>query len=307
MDKKRINKTNIFKIVAAILGIVILVGVAMRESNRNKVEAPDVEPEVTTTITTPVTTLVSTSINTTTENTTTVNTSAIASETTTEITTEETTTEIVTDALVIEVVPETEAPKAEQTANAEEVIETEPIIEVQPVETEKQEEYLVYKESTHYIHKNTCRWNKDDAYKVDDVSGLEARLCSECKPECTGYTEYIEPVPEVPAISDYDYALLCKIVACEYGGMADVYERAKIVASVMNQSKCTGDSIETCLYRSCVPWGFCPWNDYFCGGTIYYGDMSDAVDYYFNNPGEFQYWDCDSWWGDGYYNHFYKA
>lgn len=182
MDKKRINKTDIFKIVAAILGIVILVGIAMRESNRNKVEAPDAEPEVTTAITTPVTTLVST----TTENTTTVNTTI---ETTTEITTEETTTEIVTDAPVIEVVPETEAPKAE------EVVETEPIAEVQPVETEKQEEYLIYKESTHYIHKNTCRWNKGDAYRVDDVTGLEARLCGECNPQCEGYVEYSEPTP----------------------------------------------------------------------------------------------------------------
>ena len=186
MDKKRINKTDIFKIVAAILGIVILVGVAMRESNRNKVEAPDVEPEVTTTITTPVTTLVSTSISTTTENTTIV--------TTTEITTEETTTttEIVTDAPVIEVAPETEAPKAE------EVVETEAPVKVQPVETEKQEEYLVYKESTHYIHKNTCRWNKGDAYRVDDVTGLEARLCTECNPICEGYTEYIPPEPVKP-------------------------------------------------------------------------------------------------------------
>lgn len=183
MDNKRINKTDIFKIVAAILGIVILVGVAMRESNRNKVEAPDVEPEVTTAITTPVTTLVST----TTENTTTANTS----ETTTEITTENTTTttEIVTDAPVIEVVPETETPKAE------EVVNTEPIVEVQPVETEKQEEYLVYKESTHYIHKNTCRWNKGDAYRVDEVTGLEVRLCSECNPQCEGYVEYSEPTP----------------------------------------------------------------------------------------------------------------
>lgn len=192
MDKKRINKTDIFKIVAAILGIVILVGVAMRESNRNKVEAPDAEPEVTTTITTPVTTLASTSISITTENTTTVNTSAIASETTTEISTEETTTEIVTDAPVIEVVPETEAPKVE------EAVETEAPVEVQPVETEKQEEYLVYKESTHYIHKNTCRWNKGDAYRVDDVTGLEARLCSECNPVCEGYIEYSEPIKETP-------------------------------------------------------------------------------------------------------------
>lgn len=194
MDKKRINKTDIFKIMAAILGIVILVGVAMRESNRNKVEAPDVKPEVTTAITTSITTLVSTSIITTTENTTTANTS----ETTTEVTTEET-TEIVTDAPVVEVVPETEAPKAE------EVVETEAPVEVQPVETEKQEEYLVYKESTHYIHKNTCRWNKDDAYRVDDVTGLEARLCTECNPVCEGYVEYSEPAPNTDNMTYVGY------------------------------------------------------------------------------------------------------
>ena len=197
MDSK-INKTDIFKIVAAILGIVILVGVALRESNRNRVEAPEAEPEVTTIVTTtettPVTTLVSTSAVTTTENTT-VTTMVTTTE---EITT---TTEIVTDAPVEnEVVPETETPKAE-----EPVIETEAPVEVQPVETEKQEEYLVYKESTHYIHKNTCRWNKDDAYRVDDVTGLEARLCSECNPQCEGYVEYSEPTPSTDNMTYVGY------------------------------------------------------------------------------------------------------
>jgi hypothetical protein len=188
MDKKRITKAEIFKVIAAILGIVILVGVALKESDRNKIEAPDVEPEVTT-ITTTETTPVTTP----------VNTSAVTTTTTEVITTEETTTEtttevttIITDAPVENVVPETEAPKEEP------IVNTESIVEVQPIETEKQEEYLVYKESTHYIHKNTCRWNKGDAYRVDDVTGLEARLCSECSPQCEGYTEYVEPVKETP-------------------------------------------------------------------------------------------------------------
>lgn len=286
------NKERI--ISAAFITLVIVGLCKWCYDDVNKVETPDVAvTEVTTTnITTETTTGVTTSCTTscTTTLNTTVETTEISAEPTTELVTESPVTEIPTTEVIIE------EPK------------NEPVIEV-PVAEEPApvEEYLVYKESTHYIHRNTCRWNKDDAYRVDDVTGLEARLCTECNPQCEGYTEYIPPEPEVPAISDYDYTLLCKIVACEYGGMADVYERAKIVASVMNQSKYTGDSIETCLYRSCVPWGFCPWNDYFCGGTIYYGDMSDAVDYYFNNPGEFQYWDCDSWWGDGYYNHFYKA
>lgn len=191
------NKERI--ISAAFITLVIVGLCKWCYDDVNKVEAPDVEPEVTTAITTPVTTLVSTSAIITTENTTTANTSAIASETTTEITTEETTTEIVTDAPVEEVVPETEAPKVE------EVVETEAPVEEQSVETEKQEEYLVYKESTYYIHKNTCRWNKSDAYRVDDVTGLEARLCTECNPVCEGYTEYIPPEPVKPDKNNMTY------------------------------------------------------------------------------------------------------
>lgn len=102
-------------------------------------------------------------------------------------------------------------------------------------------------------------------------------------------------------ISDREYELLCKIVASEYGGMSDVGERAKIVASVMNQSYRTGQSIENCLYTSCVPWGFCPDNTWYCSGSVYYGDMADAVDYYFANQNTiFGNWQADSWYASGY-------
>lgn len=102
-------------------------------------------------------------------------------------------------------------------------------------------------------------------------------------------------------ISDREYELLCKIVASEYGGMSDVGERAKIVASVMNQSYRTGESIESCLYTSCVPWGFCPDNTWYCSGSVYYGDMADAVDYYFANQNTiFGDWQADSWYASGY-------
>jgi len=102
-------------------------------------------------------------------------------------------------------------------------------------------------------------------------------------------------------ISDREYELLCKIVASEYGGMSDVGERAKIVASVMNQSYRTGQSIENCLYTSCVPWGFCPDNTWYCSGSVYYGDMADAVDYYFANQNTiFGDWQADSWYASGY-------
>lgn len=111
--------------------------------------------------------------------------------------------------------------------------------------------------------------------------------------------------------TEYEYDLLCRLVASEYGGMSSVTERAKIVAAVVNQTERFGGDIESCIYRSCVPWGFNPSRDYYCG--VYYQNMSDAVDYYIEN-GEANfyssgYWqeDADSWWGDGRYNHFYKA
>ena len=101
-------------------------------------------------------------------------------------------------------------------------------------------------------------------------------------------------------VTAYEYTLLCKIVCSEYGSMQDVYERAKIVASVMNQSARLGKSIEACLYQTCVPWGFNIWGEYFCGG-IHYSQMADAVDYYFaNRYTVFADWQADSWYGSGY-------
>lgn len=108
----------------------------------------------------------------------------------------------------------------------------------------------------------------------------------------------IKQVASLP-VTAREYELLCKIVANEYGGMKDVYERAKIVASVMNQSYRTGMSIESCLNTFCVPWGFNPYNTYYCG--VHYTTMSDAVDYYFANKNTvFAGWQADSWYGSGY-------
>lgn len=110
--------------------------------------------------------------------------------------------------------------------------------------------------------------------------------------------EHTESENTLP-VTDYEYKLLCKIVCSEYGGMADVQERAKIVASVMNQSARMGKSIEQCLYQTCVPWGFNINGEYFCGK--HYTDMADAVDYYFANRNTvFADWDADSWYGSGY-------
>lgn len=66
-----------------------------------------------------------------------------------------------------------------------------------PIVTETEavvtEEYVVYKPSTKYAHRSTCRWNKDDAYRCDDFSDLETRICTECNPDIGDHIEYQAP------------------------------------------------------------------------------------------------------------------
>lgn len=160
------------------------------------------EPETTTTFTT-TTTDITTTTNITTSGTTAVTTtSAITSaDTTTETATETT----VTEAPQEEQKPETNAPETEAPKQEEPQPEPEPEPIKEPERAEPAEEFLVYKPSTYYIHRSTCRWNKGDAYRVDSVEGLEARLCTECNPECEGFTEYIAPAEEAPSPDGLTY------------------------------------------------------------------------------------------------------
>ena len=175
------NKERI--ISAAFITLVIVGLCKWCYDDVNKVEAPEVAvTEVTTT-------------NVTTETTTGVTTSCTTS-CTTEITTENTTE--VTTTPVTEQVTEAVNTQAEIVVNNDTPPENNQPVEEPQEEPALVEEYLVYKPSSYYIHKNTCRWNKDDAYRVDDVTGLEARLCTECNPVCEGYTENIPPEPVKP-------------------------------------------------------------------------------------------------------------
>lgn len=69
-------------------------------------------------------------------------------------------------------------------------LETTTIIESAP------KEYVVYKPSTHYIHKSTCHWVTSECYKIEDTKGISARQCTECCPEMEIINEYEEPVIE---------------------------------------------------------------------------------------------------------------
>lgn len=278
------------KTIASVMGLFIALCMVSCSGGKDN-SVSDVE-EVTTVSTSIVTTVGTSSV--TTSNTT-LTTTPVTSEVTTSVTTE--------------AVVETEAEKLpeQQTYDDPEPVKEKYVEPSEEKNPEPIEEYLVYKASTKYLHKNTCRWNCGDAERIDSVEGVELRICEECNPEAEGYIPYEPPTASECGISDYDYTLLCKVVASEAGGL-NLYERACVVASVINQRDRMGMSIEDCLYVSCVPWGFCPWNDYFCGGSVYYADMADAVDYYFAHVDtEFAYWDADSWWGDGSHNSFYRA
>ena len=277
------------KTIASVMGVFFaLLMVSCSEGKEHSVTNVEEVTTVSTSIVTTVTTSTTTSG-------TTLTTTPVTSNVTT------------TETEVTEAETEPEKLPSQQTYDDPEPVKEQYVEPVEEENSEPVEEYLVYKPSTKYLHKNTCRWNCGDAYRVDTVEGLEVRICEECDPEAEGYIPYEPPTASECGISDYDYTLLCKVVASEAGGL-NLYERACVVASVINQRDRMGMSIESCLYESCVPWGFCPWNDYFCGGTVYYADMSDAVDYYFAHADtEFAGWDADSWWGDESHNHFYRA
>lgn len=182
------NKERI--ISAAFITLVIVGLCKWCYDDVNRVEAPDVAvTEVTTT-------------NVTTETTTGVTTSCTTS-CTTEITTENTTE--ITTIPVTEQVTEAVNTQAEIVVNNDTPPENNQPVEEPQEEPTPVEEYLVYKPSSYYIHKNTCRWNKDDAYRVDDVTGLEARLCTECNPVCEGYVEYSEPTPNTDNMTYVGY------------------------------------------------------------------------------------------------------
>lgn len=67
---------------------------------------------------------------------------------------------------------------------------------VEPTVTESIREYYVYKPSTHYIHKSTCKWNSADCYEITNTEGIEAQACSECNPELEILNKYVPPIVE---------------------------------------------------------------------------------------------------------------
>ena len=166
------------------------------------------------------------------------------------------------------------------------------------------EEYLVYKPSTKYIHRNSCRWNSGDTIIITNTNDIESRKCTECNPDIEIVNEYIEPEPSIDdyGLTEDEITLLRKIVSYEYGSdWVPVYEKAKVVNGVMNRvyDSRFPDTIYGVLTQSGQFPGF------YVYGTYYISDsIISAVDYYFAHPDEFD--NSNSWYADGYgYNVFY--
>ena len=183
----------------------------------------------------------------------------------------------------------------------EEAPETEVPYEPEPIITEP---YIVYKPSTKYIHRNSCRWNSGDAVVITDTNDIEARKCTECNPDIEIVNEYIEPEPIIEDcdLTEEEIILLRKIVSYEYGSdWVPVYEKAKVVNGVMNRvyDSRFPDTIYDVLTQSGQFPGF------YVYGTYYISDsIIEAVDYYFAHPDEFD--NSNSWYADGCgYNVFY--
>lgn len=204
---------------------------------------------------------------------------------------------------------------------------------------EKEKEYVVYKPSTHYIHKSTCSWVTDECYKIESTSGLEVLVCEDCSPDMEVETYYEPPVetvittieevdePEVATttasttekietdtttlykpneqlttiyIDEYSRQLLAEIVYHEAGcSWLGTYDKARIASGVMN--RVYDDRFPNTVYDVLTAPG--QFTGYTPGCCVPTQACYDAVDYYFANQSEFD--GCNSWTGDGYQNYFY--
>ena len=268
--------------------------------------------------TTSVTSMISTA------STSTFTTTTTTTETASSITTNLSTTDVVTSTTTSEVTqPVTEAP-------TEEVIETpvetsEPsTIEEESVETttEAPREYVVYKPSTHYIHKNTCHWCNSECVEISSTEGIEARKCTECNPDMEIVTPYEEPAPTMTStaiqVTDYEYVILCNLVAGEYGSdWVSTYDKGAVVATVIHRlwegTRWTGGQPASIYNVIAAPYqydgkylsGSYAWNvTQSCKDAVTYAlNNISAYDYYTNPDGTSVYM-INSFYGDGTHNWF---
>lgn len=286
-----------------LLAVVSMLYVIKGISQVNPVEAAIIESEDTTAITTTITgttSLTTTTVITTTTTTSNVSTTALSSSTS------ETS---ITEAIVETVRSRTTTQSNVSEDKKEGPKETDTVVIQEP-------EYIVFKESTHYVHRSTCRWYDSNCYEITDTNNIEARICTECNPEIEIVNEYIDPAPVTESVSieeeivnsssittcvtEYERTLLAEIVHHEAGSdWITQYNKAKVAAGVMNRvydARFPNDVYSVLT----APRQF---ENYWPGCCIPNQADYDAVDYYFAHQDEFN--SDNSWYGDGYQNHFY--
>jgi hypothetical protein len=209
----------------------------------------------------------------------------------------------------------------ETTTVAEETTEAATEVESESVQdTEPAREYIVYKPSTHYVHKNTCRWFNNECEEITSTEGLECRRCSECKPDIEIVTEYVPQTTTPPTstvntsehaalnyITEEERVYLCNVVGSEYGSdWVSLYDKACVVATIMNryydggwQGYGRANTIYNVItapgqYNPAYAVNYYRWN--------VTESCIQAVDYYFENMDIFPHY--TSFWGDGRVNHF---
>ena len=242
--------------------------------------------------------------------------------TTTETPTILSTTDVVTSTTTSEVTQSvTEAPTEEVIETPVETSEPDTIVEAEPT-TEAPREYVVYKPSTHYIHTSTCRWCNSECYEISSTEGIEARKCSECNPDMEIITPYEEPAPAMTStaiqVTDYEYVILCNLVAGEYGSdWVSTYDKGAVAATVIHRmwegTRWTDGAPATIYNVIAAPYQYD--GKYLSGSYSSRVTQSckDAVTYALNNRHDYDYY-CNpdgtsiyminSFCGDGHYNWF---
>ena len=222
-----------------------------------------------------------------------------------------TTSEVNNDTIDITTTEEIVVTTIESTTASESITTT--VAEV----VENNGEYIVYKPSTHYVHRSTCHWFNDECYAITSTEGLECRICTECNPDITVVTPYVEPTPAANVVNASGHAALnyvteeeriylCNTVAQEYGSdWVSLYDKACVVATVMNRVHDGGwtNGLPSTVYNVLTaPYQYNP-----AYAVPYYRwnvtqSVIDSVDYYFENQDMFPHY--TSFQGDGTYNYF---
>ena len=323
--KKRVIKITASVVTVALMGLVVSTsGTMPMQSAKSDVLIPLSNNTTTTPVGTEevVTGTTISSTTSTTKSTTTTTTSTTTNTSTSTTTTDSTTSSLITTSELV-----TEATTVAET------IET-PTVEVESEsvqDTEPAREYIVYKPSTHYVHKNTCRWFNNECEEITSTEGLECRRCAECNPDIEIITEYVVPQPVVttPAVietttpptstvntsehaalnyvTEDERVYLCNVVGSEYGSdWVSLYDKACVVATVMNRyydGGWQGYGRSNTIYNVITAPG--QFNPAYAVNYYRYNvtdSCIQAVDYYFENMSIFPHY--TSFWGDGTANHF---